>query len=264
MSIKRSYSYFKPVLASIIAGAAIFSGAAMAASVAEVISAGTARANAGAAAQQQVEAVAEQTDAIVSDFRTVTKVVDGLRVYNTLLQKQLDNQIAEMGFLRQSISNVALIERQIVPLMTRMIESLELFVRLDTPFLLKERSDRIERLKGLMETPDVTAAEKFRTVIEAYQIETEYGRTIEAYKGEIVIDGNPQNVDFLRIGRVSLTYQSVGGRYTAAWDNSARDWVQLAPEVYKSQVNRGLRVARKQIAPDMLIVPVAAATEVGR
>jgi hypothetical protein len=264
MSIKRSYSYFKPVLAVVVAGTAIFSGAAMAASVAEVIAAGTARANAGASAQQQVEAVADQTDAIVSDYRTVTKVVDGLLIYNSLLQKQIDNQVAEMGFLSESIRNVALIERQIVPLMTRMIDSLEEFVRLDTPFLIEERANRIERLKGLMETPDVTAAEKFRTVIEAYQIETEYGRTIEAYKGEIMVDGNPQNVDFLRIGRVSLTYQSVGGRYTAAWDNAAKDWVALAPEVYKQQVNRGLRVARKQTAPDMLIVPVAAATEVGR
>ena len=263
MLTNRSYSYFKPMLAAVVAGLAIFGGTAMAASVAEVTAAGIARANAGAAAQQQVEAVADQTDALVSDFRTVTKVVDGLVIYNALLQKQIDNQMAEIGFLNQSIRNVALIERQIVPLMTRMIDSLEVFVRLDTPFLEKERSDRINRLKGLMETPDVTAAEKFRTVLEAYQIETEYGRTIEAYKGEVMIDGNPQNVDFLRIGRISLTYQSVGGRYTAAWDNVAKEWVALAPQVYKQQVARGLKVARKQIAPDMLIVPVAAATEVG-
>ena len=210
--------------------------------------------------------MANQTEAIISDYRTVTKVVDGLIIYNTLLQRQIDNQVAEMGFLRESISNVSLIERQIAPLMTRMIDSLELFVSLDTPFLIKERTDRIERLKGLMETPDVTAAEKFRTVLEAYQIETEYGRTIEAYKGEVSIDGNMQNVDFLRIGRVSLMYQSVGARYTAAWDNdnSVKAFVPLAPEVFKQQVTKGLRVARKQTAPDMLIVPVAAAMEVGR
>lgn len=261
MSIKRSYFYFKPMLA---AGIALLSGTAMAASVAEVTSAGIARAKAGAAAQQQVEAVANQTDAIVSDYRTVTKVVDGLIIYNSLLKKQIDNQVAEMGFLRGSISNVALIERQIVPLMASMIESLEEFIRLDMPFLMEERTHRVERLIGLMETPDVTAAEKLRTVLEAYQIESEYGRTIEAYKGEVLIDGNTQNVDFLRIGRISLMYQSVGGRYTAAWDNSVKAFVPLAPEVYKAQVTQGLRIARKQTAPDMLIVPVAAATEVGR
>ena len=264
MLINRSYFKSKLLVAALVAGMTFLAGTAVAATVAEVTSAGIARANAGAAAQQQVEAVANQTDAIVSDFRTVTKVVDGLFIYNSLLQKQIDNQNAEMGFLRDSISNVALIERQIVPLMTRMIDSLEEFVRLDTPFLLEERNDRIIRLIGLMETPDVTAAEKFRTVLEAYQIETEYGRTIEAYKGEVMIDGNPQNVDFLRIGRVSLMYQSVGGRYTRGWDPSTRSFVDLAPAVFKQQVNRGLRVARKQTAPDMLIVPVAAATEVGQ
>ncbi len=90
MLINRSYSYFKPMLAAVVACLAILSGAAMAASVAEVTAAGIARANAGAAAQQQVEAVANQTDAIVADFRTVTKVVDGLVIYNRLLQKQID------------------------------------------------------------------------------------------------------------------------------------------------------------------------------
>jgi hypothetical protein len=112
-----------------------------------------------------------------------------------------------------------------------------------------------------MERSDVTSAEKFRRVIEAYQIENDYGRTIEAYKGSVDINGTPQEVDFLRIGRVSLAYQSVGGQYTGAWDPVAGAFVEVAPEKFKTQVDQGIRVARKQVAPDLLIVPVTAPSE---
>ncbi len=233
---------------------------AFAAGINEVLQEGESRADAGETAQKQVDSVADQTEKIVNDYRSVVKVVDGLKVYNALLQTQLDNQEAEMAAIQESIGNVALIERQIVPLMTRMVESLENFVQLDTPFLLKERSERVERLRGVMERSDVSAAEKLRVVIEAYQIENDYGRTIEAYKGSTEINGNQLEVDFLRIGRVALLYQSVGGAHTGAWDKESGAFVELPPAPYQSQVAAGLRVARKQVAPDLLVVPVPAPT----
>ncbi len=246
--------------ALILAG---FTTTSFAATVQEITDAGEARADAAAADQQKVETLANQTDKITADFATVTKVVDGLKVYNSLLQRQLNNQQAEMVALDESIKNVALIERQIIPLMIRMLDALEEFIKLDTPFLSKERNDRLVRLRGMMERSDVTAAEKFRRVLEAYNIETDYGRTIEAYKGSVEIDGLQREVDFLRIGRVSLTYQSVGGAHTGAWDSKAGAWVALAPETYKANVTQGLKIARKQVAPDLIVVPVAAAREAG-
>ncbi len=231
------------------------------ATVDQVTEEGEKRADAGAAEQQRVEQIANQTSDLLNEYNTLSKVVDGLITYNSLLQRQVDNQEAEKLALTESISNVALIERQIIPMMTRMLDSLEQFIQLDTPFLLKERTERLERLRGMMERSDVSSAEKFRRVIEAYQIENDYGRTIEAYKGTVPINGNPQEVDFLRIGRVSLAYQSVGGAHTGAWDKATGDWVPLDPAEFKNQVADGLRVARKQVAPDLLIVPVAAPSE---
>ena len=233
---------------------------AFAVSINEVMQEGENRADAGATAQTQIDSVADQTEKIINDYRTVTKVVDGLRVYNALLQTQLDNQQSEMDALTESIANVALIERQIIPLMTRMVDALDGFVQLDTPFLMKERTERIGRLREVMERSDVSAAEKFRIVIEGYQIENDYGRTIEAYKGSTEINGNQLEVDFLRIGRVALLYQTVGGATTGSWDQSTGSFVELPPATYQKQVLDGLKIARKQVAPDLLVVPVAAPT----
>ena len=231
------------------------------ATVDQVTQEGEKRADAGAAEQQRVEQIANQTDDLLNEFNTLAKVVDGLVTYNSLLQRQVNNQEEEKVALTESISNVALIERQIIPMMTRMLDSLEQFIELDTPFLLDERRERLERLRGMMVRSDVSSAEKFRRVIEAYQIENDYGRTIEAYKGTVPINGNPQEVDFLRIGRVSLAYQSVGGSHTGTWDKEAGDWAELEASEFKNQIADGIRVARKQVAPDLLIVPVAAPSE---
>jgi len=233
---------------------------AFAATINEVMQEGENRADAGTNAQKKVDSVADQTEKIVNDYRAVTKVVDGLKVYNALLQTQLNNQESEMQALSDSIGNIALIERQIVPLMIRMLDALEGFVSLDTPFLMKERTERIARLREMMERSDVTAAEKLRRVIEGYQIENDYGRTIEAYKGSTDVNGRELEVDFLRIGRVALLYQTVGGATTGAWDATVGDFVELPPATYQAQVAQGLKIARKQIAPDLLIVPVAAPT----
>jgi len=230
------------------------------ATVDQITEAGEKRADSGAAEQQRVEGIADQTDKLLADYKTVIKVVDGLKVYNSLLQRQIDNQELEKSALTESMGSVALIERQIIPTMTGMLDSLEDFIALDTPFLLDERTERLERLRGMMERSDVTAAEKFRRVIEAYQIENDYGRTIEAYKGSVNIDGNEQEVDFLRIGRVSLSYQSIGGKSTGAWDPESRTYTQLPPASYKAHVAQGIRIARKQIAPDLMVVPVTAAS----
>lgn len=237
---------------------------ARAANVQEILDAGEARVEAAQADQRRIEQVANQIDQLVVDYQTEAKVVDGLKVYNSLLQRQIDNQEAEMEAIAESIDNVELIERQITPLMTRMLDSLESFVDLDTPFLLDERQERIARLRDMMERSDVTPAEKLRQILEAYSIENDYGRTIEAYKGSLEVDGRPLEVDFLRIGRVVLAYQSVGGGATGAWNNSTRQWEALPPETYKAQVAEGLKVARKQVAPDLIVAPIPAPTEVSQ
>ena len=108
-----------------------------------------------------------------------------------------------------------------------------------------------------MERSDVTASEKFRRVMEAYQIENDYGRTIEAYQGGQSVAGADREVDYLRIGRVGLYYQTLDTQFSGAWDKNARDWVALGNE-YRGQIRDGLRIARKQTAPDLLMLPVNA------
>ncbi|WP_076419309.1 MULTISPECIES: DUF3450 domain-containing protein [Colwelliaceae] len=206
--------------------------------------------------QRRVDNISEQIQTKLQQFKTVNKEVDGLRVYNQQMNTQIDNQLKELSQLAVSMEQVSIIERQISPLMARMIDTLEAFVGLDVQFLPTERSERIAGLKKMMERADVSVSEKFRRVLEAYQVEVEYGRTIEAYNGLLTIDGSERDVDFLRIGRVSLVYQTRDGQKLGLWNNETKSWDEL-PAEYRSNINKGLRIARKQLAPDLIIVPVA-------
>ena len=207
--------------------------------------------------QQRIDGVVKQTRSLEDRYKAALKEIDGLKVYNTLLSLQVENQRTKMQDLRDSIDQVEVINRQIVPIMTQMIEGLEQFVSLDVPFLLDERQERIAKLSELMERDDVTVAEKFRKVTEAYQIENDYGSTIEAYKDTVNIDGATLQVDFLRIGRIALIYQSEDGQVSGAWDQANRQWQALGNES-KNQIKFALQIAQKQKAPDLVLLPVSA------
>ena len=72
-----------------------------------------------------------------------------------------------------------------------------------------------------------------------------------------------RSVDFLRFGRIALLCQTQDGSETGIWDPKAGtkgDWVVLSNE-YRNPVRQGLRIARKQVAPDMLHLPIAAAED---
>jgi hypothetical protein len=207
--------------------------------------------------QQRIDQVAQKTNKLEDQYKAILKEIEGLEVYNTLLGRQVENQKAQLIDITNSIDQVEVINRQIVPIMTRMIEGLEQFISLDVPFLIEEREERVANLQDLMERQDVTVAEKFRKVTEAYQIENDFGSTIESYKDTITIDDATREVDFLRVGRIALIYQTADGKSSGVWDQPSRKWQSLGNE-YKNQIKFGLQIANKQVAPDLVLVPVDA------
>ncbi|AXR05422.1 DUF3450 domain-containing protein [Salinimonas sediminis] len=209
-----------------------------------------------AKSQEKINNITDQIDSKLQQFKTLNKEIEGLEVYNAQLRKQIDNQKQEMDNLNSSIDEVSVIERQITPLMIRMIDGLEQFVALDVPFLAEERANRITDLKDMMDRADVAASEKFRRVMEAYQVEMEYGRTLEAYNGIHEIEGQERDVEFLRLGRTALIYQTRDASRQGVWNKQTRQWEELDSS-YRTQITKGLRMAKKQLAPDLLMMPVA-------
>jgi len=209
------------------------------------------------ASQQTIDQVVQETESLESEYRQALKQLDGLKVYNQYMQQQIASQDEELAQLARSLDNIEDVERQILPLMMRMLDALEQFIELDLPFLKEERQQRVVGLRALMTEADVSAAEKFRRLMECFQIEADFGRTIETYKETANIDGGTLEVDVLRIGRIGLFYQSADHKATGTWDTDKAQWVPLGSGA-RNAVRQGIRMARRQVAPDLLLLPVAA------
>jgi len=205
--------------------------------------------------QARIDALTEETHKLLNEYKTVLKEIEGLRVYNRQFERQIANQEREMTQLTESIDRVTVIERQITPLMLRMIDGLEQFVNLDLPFLLDERSDRVERLREMMDRADVAVSEKFSQVLRAFQIENEYGRTMEAYGDTINVDGVDRKADILKVGRVALVFQTPDGEETGMWNKVENRWEVIGDE-FTTPVRNGIRMARKQLSVDMITLPI--------
>jgi hypothetical protein len=205
--------------------------------------------------QAKVDKLDDETKRLLEEYANVLSRTENMRIYNQQLEKYIVSQDEEMISIRNQIEQVSETNTGIVPLMLRMLESLDQFVKIDMPFLAQERADRLRDLKEMMNRADVSTSEKFRRILEGYQIENEYGRTIEVYRGSLTKDGTEMTVDYLRIGRVSLMYQSLDGRSQAFWNDSTKTWEELSSG-YSRPIRDGIRIARQQAAPDMIRIPV--------
>lgn len=233
-------------------------GAHAATDVDDVLKSGKDKVAQAKASQKRIDKVADETFDLLSEYKVVNKQIENLRIYNEQLERQVKHQEAAMAELTESIANVQDTERQIPPLTIRMIDALEQFIALDMPFSMDERKSRVEKLRDNIGRSDLSVAEKFRQALEAYTIELGYGQKLETYKDQIEIDGQVQEVNILRVGRIALVYQTTDKSRAGVWDQDARQWVELDSGDYRSAITNAIRIAKKQASQDILILPIKA------
>lgn len=223
----------------------------------DIVNKGLSRTKSGVASQKRIDEISESTDKIISKFHQQRKVVDGLKVYNDRLRRTLEAQEVAMRDLTQSIEDASLIERQIVPLMTRMIEGLDKFIVADMPFQVTERKARVERIRGYLTNANISAAERFRQVLEAFTTESNYGKSINVYTDTLSLDGEQLTVNVLQVGRAGLYYQTLNGEVSGYWDKAETAWKELDSS-YNDGITTSIRIAQGKESKDLMRLPISA------
>ena len=205
--------------------------------------------------QEQIVKLDETTRILLADYQSTTKEFESLKLYNDQVQKIINSQIEEIKNIILKIDELDKTNQRIVPLMLKMIEGLENFILLDLPFLMTERTTRVFNLKETMDRGDISTSEKFRLITEAYKTELEYGRTIETYRDNILIDGVETSADFLRVGRIALTYLTVDGNKGGYWDTQASSYMKASSSIRRA-TGDALKIASKQAPPALIKIPL--------
>ena len=246
------------VVATMVVGFLFISCAVHAQTLQRVLSEQAGANKEAAASQSRIDQMADQTQGLLGKYQQTIADTESLKKYNDQLALQVKSQSERLANMKREVGEIENTQRDVLPLMQRMIATLDQFVKLDVPFLKDERTRRVENLKQMMTRADVSTSEKYRRILEAYQIEMEYGRTLEAYEGKLGEGDQARTVQFVRVGRVALMYQTPDGKETGYWDANAKNWV--VDNGYSSDVRDAIRIAKKQGAPDLLWAAVQAPT----
>jgi hypothetical protein len=230
------------------------------AQLAEALTAQVEADRAAAQSQATIDEVRERTADAAGRYAQAVADAESLERFNRQLEEQVRSQQQEIDSINNQLVEIETTQREVQPLMQQMVDTLERFIQLDVPFLLDERTRRVENLKALMPRADVAISEKYRLILEAYQIELDYGNSVEAYEGRLGTGPDARTVEFVKLGRVSLMYRTLDGSETGYWDADQKNWVVDAS--YHDAVEEAIRVARGDGAPDLLTVPVPAPQEV--
>ncbi|WP_341503570.1 DUF3450 domain-containing protein [Gallaecimonas sp. GXIMD4217] len=213
--------------------------------------------DAAAASQAKIDRLSDQTRDIVGEYRAVVAETENLKVYNDHIAKLIDSQMKEVGNFERQIANITKTQQGLVPLMYKMIDTLEQFVALDLPFKKEDRVNRVAKLRDMMEDSSVSTSEKYRQVMEAYQIEVEYGSKIDTYKGTLDLNGKELSVDYFYMGRIAFIAMSGDGKHAWRWDKASEGWVELGEE-YLSSIEEAMKLANNAAVPNLLKLPVEA------
>ena len=232
----------------------LFAGAAPAQSLGSTVQVEKKINDDSAKSQARVSSLARQTQDLLTEYRSVVRETESLKIYNDNLERVVNDQRTEVESINQQLAGLEATNRGVVPLMLEMIDALDQIVEADVPFRIEERRARVQRLRDMMDQAEVTASEKYRRVMEAYQGELEYGRTTEADSARL--PGTEQTVDFLRVGRTLLVYQTSDNSVTGWFNPRTRAFEELDDDRFRLEVKDGLAIAKNEKAPDLVMLPV--------
>lgn len=204
--------------------------------------------------QEQINQLDDDRSDMVREFRTLLQRRDAAELFARQQELVVSSQREEIASLTEQLGSIDDITAQTVPMLLSMIEDLKLFVSADLPFKMEERRARLEALDAVMASPNVTASEQYRLIMEAYSAEMEYGSTIDTWQEEIELGGNPTMVNMFLYGRVALVYVAPNGR-AARYDRATGEWVSL-PNSYTPDIQQAIRVAEGKAQQVVLFAPV--------
>ena len=205
--------------------------------------------------QKKEDAWAGEKAKLMASYRSLKANKEHLEKVKLKIEKTLIAQKALVEETERKIKEAARIREELQTYLESVVTRIEESIKKDLPFLPKERSVRLALIKQTLDRPDKTGAEKYRRVMEALQVETGYGNTVEVYQETIEFVDRKTLMDILRVGRLSLFCQIPDGTVVGHYDPETEKWVSL-PSKYRRDINKAVEMARRERTIELVKLPI--------
>ena len=122
--------------------------------------------------------------------------------------------------------------------------------------------DKVNTVETIVKVVSGSDAESAENIAKTYELVVKAGThrasSIKVAEASKIIENTQRDVNIARIGRVALMYQTTDRQVTGAWDNNAREWVELPAGDYRTAIQSAIRVASQLDAPRIIELPVLA------
>lgn len=198
---------------------------------------------------------AGQREKLIAEYEALSAELKYLLVREKDLESELARQKEAVAGLERKKIETARMSAELEPSLAHIVERLKALVDNGLPFLVKERQDRAAGLARAMDDSETGLSEKFRKVFEALLIEAGYGNSAVVSREMIVVQGKEILADVLRLGRLSLFFQTLDQSTTGFYDPVSALW-KKGPARFNREIAKAVEIAAKRRPSDIVSLPL--------
>jgi len=207
------------------------------------------------ATQREEDLWAVEKQKLDTEYKSLLAEKEDLLAENKMLQKEAKRHQNTIADAKQKITALEQITKELRPYLGCVYTQLVQSVSASPPFLQKERQMRLKRLGDTIDNPEISVNEKFRKLLEALQIEAEYGTSVEVYRELIDFENNKILVNIFRLGRLSLFFQTLDRKTSVVYNPVLASWDRL-PAEFNREIGIAIDIAKKRRAAALLLLPI--------
>lgn len=208
------------------------------------------------AIQTRIDQADDDTRELLTRLRDAQSSTQRLERYNTQLASTLNEQQQRIDRQQHALETLDDTREALPDTLQDMVDRLRALVEADIPFRHDERMARLDSLERTIADPIVSEDKQMEQLLSVWRTELDYGHNMDSWRGRLTRDNQQSDVQFLRMGRVGFYYLTPDGEQGGVWKNRDRQWHAL-DSAQRTMVNRGIRIANDQRAPELLSLPLS-------
>ncbi len=205
--------------------------------------------------QEKEDKWASHRAELMAEYRFLKPRLEQLKKQKEKTEEILALQRGRVEELKRKLTESARVRDELYSHLDGWVMRLESYIARDLPFLPEERVNRLSLIREMIADPDIESAEKFRRVMEALQVETEYGGTVEVYQATIDLNGQSTLVNIFRLGRLSLFYQTPDRKEVGHYNRASGKWEPL-PSKYRRTIDIAVEMGTRQRPIELIRLPI--------